>query len=177
MTKSQREYWWLYLLQGILITILGVGILTWPGLTLATMFMFIAIFFLIDGIIRAISGLVGIGRKKGWFWGLVGGIIEALAGATALIYPGLTTIGIVFTIGFVFIIKGIVEIAGSGGMENSPRGLSIFVGVLDIIIGLYLAFNPIYGGALYFWLLGLYAIIAGIVTVVKSFQLHSERPA
>lgn len=176
MQNISSAHRWVYLLQGIVLIVLGVAIFSMPGLAIASLILLLSIYFIIDGIIRGITGLISISRKRGWFWHTLGGIIEIAVGVLALSYPVLSTISFIYLIGFALVIRGFFDFAISGDtdLRGSSKGLMIFTGILDIIIGIYLIVNPFSGGLIYFWAIGVYAVIAGFATVIKSFTIKAK---
>ena len=56
----------------------------------------------------------------------------------------------------------------SGGWEM------VLVGILSVIFGIYMLFNPLVGALSLVWVIGLYAVIAGIVLGVFGLFFYPK---
>ena len=75
---------------GVLAIILAIYAIVYPGITLVTLVMILAIIFLIVGIERVISGIIGASRSR---WASIGlGILVIILASIALAYPVSTTV-------------------------------------------------------------------------------------
>jgi len=109
MTHSMREYWGLFLAEGIAVSILGLAALVVPpvaGLFATVVFGWL---FLVAGIV----GLVATLRTReapGFGWSLLSAFVAVIAGGVLLWNPlqGLVTLTYVLTI--FFIVDGILVI-------------------------------------------------------------------
>ena len=72
------------LLEGIAAVIIGLFLLTAPGITLLFLVQVTGFFWLIGGILRVVSIFVD---SSLWDWKLVGGVIGILAGIVVLRHP------------------------------------------------------------------------------------------
>src|SRR5918912_1056675 len=110
--------WWLILPEGIAAVIIGIFLLTAPGITLLFLVQVTGFFWLIGGILRIVSIFID---SSSWGWKLVGGIIGILAGIVVLQHPLWSAIvvpvWIVFLVGLLAILQGIlgVVLAFQGG--------------------------------------------------------------
>jgi uncharacterized membrane protein HdeD (DUF308 family) len=59
------------------------------------------------------------------------------------------------------------------GIESPGRLILGFVGILSIVLGFYLLRYPISSSLAFIWVLGLYALIAGPLTVATAIT-HSH---
>ncbi len=168
-TRSPNN-WWLLLLQGIALLLLGISLLTAPGLTVATMVTFLGAYWLIDGLFAIIRIFVKT-TDVHWGWLLARGILGVVAGFFILRHPLLNTLLIptvlVITLGVqgLFIgITGLVEAFRGGGWG---AGL---LAALSIIFGLVLIFNPLLTAFGLPFVVGVVAIGGGIAAIVMAFQ-------
>lgn len=82
----------------------------------------------------------------GWGWILAYGILSALLGLAAFLFPVPATLAVTLVIGAFFIAAGIVSIAaGIFGKGHEGRGYAIGFGLVSLIIGLIMAFEPATG--------------------------------
>ena len=135
--------WWLVLIQGIVLLILGIYLLTSPYQTLAVLVWIIGAYWFISGIFALISIVMdrsNMGSK------IIMGILGIIAGLLILIYPYYSAI-LVPTLLIIFIgvwglIMGFITLLH--GMKGGGWGEGI-LGVLGIIFGIILLANPLIG--------------------------------
>jgi uncharacterized membrane protein HdeD (DUF308 family) len=64
------------------------------------------------------------------------------------------------------------------GFSDQPAGQSrwplIIIGVLGLIAGLYLLFEPVRAGLLLTYVIAVWAIIGGILTIISALRLREE---
>lgn len=174
MTKSIGDYvWGVLLTRGILLMLLGIFILAWPGATLAVVVMLFAVYALIAGMVYLIKGIITL--FEGWMGitSVLIGILGIVLGTYILRNPITSLVTYVVLIGIWFIIKGIIEIFSPESEVAGSRGWSVFLGCLTIIVGVMLLNQPIINGTMLFWVIGLYSLIAGPIIIVQALTVRS----
>ena len=53
------RFWWMVVLRGVLLSLLGAAALRWPGATLAVLVLWIGAGFLVNGVIALVAALAG----------------------------------------------------------------------------------------------------------------------
>ncbi len=82
----------------------------------------------------------------GWAWILAYGVLSVVLGIFAFLNPFAATYAATLVIGAFFIAAGIVSIgAGIFGKGHEGRGYAIGFGLLSLIVGLLMAFEPATG--------------------------------
>lgn len=90
--------------------------------------------------------LSGAPAGAGWGWILAYGILSVLLGLAAFAWPFAATFAATLVIGAFFIAAGIVSIvAGISGKGHEGRGYAIGFGMVSLVIGLVMAFEPVTG--------------------------------
>lgn len=172
-----KDLWWAVLVRGIFAVIFGIVALAWPEVTVWALVVVFGAYAIVDGlsaIFRAISA-----RKveSGWVWWLLGGLVSLGAGIVAFVWPEITALAAVFVIGIWAIMGGLLEIAGSIRLRKldgaAHWGMLLFAGVLELLFGLVLVFFPISGILSIVWLVGVFALVFGVLFVVSAFQVRS----
>jgi uncharacterized membrane protein HdeD (DUF308 family) len=156
---------WVYILEGVLLILFGLAAIAWPGLTLYTFTILFAFYALISGVVGVVTGIIRIGR--GWqsiAKIILGGLFIA-AGSYILNNPGISAAALVLFVAFAFLIKGIVEIVIAASEDEPNKALSVIGGIVAILVGLILLRHPIGGGVAYVWVLGIYALVTGPITI------------
>ena len=165
--------WWLVLLEGIAAVIVGIFLLTSPGITLFALVQVTGFFWLIGGIFRIVSIFMD---SSSWGWKLLGGIIGILAGLVVLQHPLWSTLLLPAVYVVILGIQGII--LGGVSLVMAFRGGgwgSGILGVLSIVLGVVLLLNPLFIGiAVLPFVLGAFALVGGILAVVAAFMMRKR---
>jgi len=154
---------------GVLAIILAIYAIVYPGITLVTLVMILAIIFLIVGIERVISGIIGASRSR---WASIGlGILVIILASIALAYPISTTVVLFFFLGLALLFDGIARIVhgfGDRTQKGWVRGFSIGVGVIAVIFAFLIMASPFFGAVLAGLIIGIILIIIGIQMITAG---------
>jgi uncharacterized membrane protein HdeD (DUF308 family) len=167
--------WWLVLLEGIFAAVLGILLLIEPAGTLVFLVQVLGFYLLIEGILRIVSIFI-----DSSLWGLkLGiGILGIIAGIVVLNHPLWSAVTIptfiVYFVGFLAIIEGI------GGLIHAFQGGGLgagLLGVLAILFGLILVLNPLIGLLALPFVLGGVMLVGGLAAIGTSLRLRSSPAA
>lgn len=108
---------------------------------------------------------------------IIGAILSAIVGTILLAFTGGVMFVAALVLGIYFLVRGIVRLVSgifAPGLTAGGRTLSIILGILLVIVGIFVLKNP--GGSLEILgiLIGLSWIIDGIATLVESSQAVSR---
>ncbi|KLU07216.1 membrane protein [Rhodopirellula islandica] len=169
--------WWLPLIRGLLLLILGIYALFQPGMTLATFAQVVGFFLAFDGVMAIIAGVIGDTPSR--VGTIVRGVIEVLAGmfvfANPMLVAGLTATIVISVIGAMVIVSGVVEIAAAiqDRRHIQGEGWLILAGILSVLIGIALLVAPMGFGLTLVRILGALAIVSSIAMIAFAFRLKS----
>lgn len=170
-TEGITVPWWLVLLEGIAAVIIGIFLLTSPGITLFALVQVTGFFWLIGGIFRIVSIFVD---SSSWGWKLLGGVIGILAGLVILQHPLWSTLLLPAVYVVILGIQGII--LGGASLVMAFRGGGWGTGVLgalSILLGIVLLLNPLFIGiAVLPFVLGAFALLGGILAIVAAFMMR-----
>jgi uncharacterized membrane protein HdeD (DUF308 family) len=174
MQQMVSNFRTMFLFRGIAAIVFGILTLVWPGLSLAVLVYLFGIFAVISGITAMVAALRN-REMQGWGTLLFEGILGVLAGAVALVWPGITALAFLFLIAAWAIITGILELVAplSFPMSGGRAVLSVLSGIVSIVFGVLIASRPASGLLTVVWLIGIYAIIIGIMHIVVYFEARS----
>jgi len=180
--QAASAIWWLVLLRGILAIILGILFFTNPGATLIVLMTFLGAYWFVDGIFTLVTSLQEKKNNKNWGWGIFVAVLSILAGIAVFVQPILsalfTTSFLVYFMGFLILASGISSIAtGFKLNKESGKWIMILGGVLAIILGLLLLFNPVLSAAVFVSMLGIFSVIGGIFLAILAFQIRKLKKA
>ena len=165
--------WWLLLTQAVALLLLGVAVVVWPGLTLALLAVLFAAYLLVVGVSTLIGAVAGGGSKSMWFLDIIIGVGE-VAISVYIFKNELVLSTFILVAGLFFVVRGILDlIASLDSASGQHRALSIVSSVLSIIAGFIILRNPVSSGIVFVWVLGLYAIIAGVIGIAQVLRARS----
>jgi uncharacterized membrane protein HdeD (DUF308 family) len=169
------EKWWSYFLRGILALLFGIILLVWPTATLYVVIILFGIYALVEGLFAIGYSIARASRGDKFFALLMLGIIGVLVGAIVLARPGVSSLALVWVIAFWALLRGIMFIVSAFEMTGSAgaRWLIGLVGVLAIIVGILLFAHPVAGIWTISLVIGIYALLAGIILIITSFPVRS----
>lgn len=180
MSKNNiaTELWWVGLVEGIVAILFGIAALFWPGLTLVTLVTLFSVYVLVWGIAEIVHGLASIGKGT-WFLPLLFGAFALGVGVYLTRHPQVTFATFILLIGFTFIVRGIVDIVGAflNKQLATSRVLNIVVGVIAVIAGIIVLKQPVASGVAFVWIIGLFALIYGPITIALSYDLKKLNDA
>ena len=169
-TRSEPPVpWWLILLEGISLVILGILLLSSPGMTVVVLIQFMGIYWFVSGIFKIISIFLD---SSMWGWKLLAGIVGILAGIIVVQHPIWSPVVIGATLIIIVGIQGIVM--GGVSVYQAFKGAGWgagLLGILSIFFGLVLLLNPVLGAAALPWVLGILGIVGGIASIVMAFRV------
>jgi uncharacterized membrane protein HdeD (DUF308 family) len=165
LTQSIREHWVLFLIEGIVLVVLGILAIAIPPLGTIGFTVIIGWLFLIGGVVGLVTTFWA-RHAPGFWWSLLSAVVAVAAGIVLLANPftgafTLTLLLIVF-----FIIEGVLSImyALEHKKELSGRwGWMLISGIIDLILaaiiwgglpgtaawalGLLVGINMLFGGS------------------------------
>jgi uncharacterized membrane protein HdeD (DUF308 family) len=162
------------LFRGIAAILFGIVALVWPGPSLVVLVLLFGVFAVISGITAVAAALRNRG-EQGWGLLLFEGILGILAGVVALVWPGITALAFLFLLAAWAIITGILEFVAplSFPMSGGRAVLMVLTGVVSVVFGVIIAAQAASGLLAVVWLIGVYAIVFGVMHIVVYFEARS----
>jgi uncharacterized membrane protein HdeD (DUF308 family) len=160
-------------IAGILVGILAVA---WPGMTIAVLVGIFGVYAVIDGIINLFIGFSH-SRAGGRSWPYVlQGIVGIGAGVLTFMWPGVTALALVWFIAAWAIVTGVFEIVAAVRLRKVVKGewLLALSGALSVAFGLLVFAFPAAGAVGIAFLLGAYAVAAGLILLMLGIRLRSR---
>jgi uncharacterized membrane protein HdeD (DUF308 family) len=171
--------WWMVLLRGIAALVFGILALIAPGLTWLSLIILFGIYALFDGVVAigaAIWGESGAGPTGSRWWLAIVGVLGILAGLLTFLWPGVTMIVVLTFIGAWSLLHGIFEIIGAIRLrkEIENEWWLILSGALSVLFGLAVLVMPGAGALAIVWVVGIYAILFGVLLVGFALKLRKH---
>ena len=168
-SESEMVPWWLVLLEGIALLVLGILLLLKPGMTTLIVVQFLGIYWFIAGIFKIISIFLD---SSMWGWKLLAGILGIVAGIIVIQHPLWSPVMIGATLVIILGIEGIIMggISIFQAFKGAGWGAGI-LGALSLIFGIILLFNAWILAFSLPWVIGIFAIVGGILSIVMAFRI------
>ncbi len=175
-SKRAIRYWWLALLIGIALFILGILIFVFPAQSYLGMALVFGWVMLVAGILEVIVAATSRHFVTGRGWMLAGGIIEIILGVILIFNIALSAATLPLFLGFWLLLRGFGTTGLGGDMHAlgiAGSGWTIFTGILLILCALWILFQPLVFGttAVIVWV-GVALLFAGISACTLAVQLH-----
>ena len=166
--------WWALLLRGIAAVLFGLAALFWPGLTLFALIVFFGAYTLVDGIFAIVAGIRGSGGRR-WLL-LAEGVLGVLVGLIAFFSPGMTALVFLYVIAAWAVFTGILKVVMAIWLrrEIDNEWTMALSGGLWVILGVVLTVLPGVGLLSLAWLIGVFALGAGLTLLVLAFRVRGQ---
>jgi len=179
------EKWKWLVLRGVLALLLGIAAFLFPATALFAFTLAFAAFAFVDGLLSIGSGVGGARRRDAHWWAwILRGLVGIAAGAIFVLMPFAATIGYaIVTLAVTAawaIFTGIFEMSAAIRLRKEMKGewLLFVSGLLSVALGLaiplLLTTSP--GATLLSaaWMLGVYAMAAGIILIAQALRLRAK---
>jgi uncharacterized membrane protein HdeD (DUF308 family) len=166
--------WWALVLRGIAAILFGVLAFMWPAITLTVLVFLFGAYALLDGAFSILAGIKSYSEHKRWWLLLIEGCLSIAAGVFAFFVPAMTALILLILIASWAIVTGIFEIAAAIQLRKHITGewMLALSGVISILFGALLLYNPAGGALAVVWLIGLYSVLFGILLLVFGVKLR-----
>ncbi len=175
MGEIAAKYWWVILVRGVVLILLGMAMLIWPRQSLWVFAIIFVAYLFIDGIMSIFQGFSDRRAGQPAAGDFVVGGLAILAGIVILAWPKESATVIAFLVAFWALLAGISGVVGGLALRRQPgSGWGWFVtwGVLALLFGIIALFNPSALLVSLLWLIAIWAIMAGIVFAIASFYVR-----
>jgi uncharacterized membrane protein HdeD (DUF308 family) len=178
--------WWLVAIRGIAAIVFGILAIAWPNITILVLVVLFASYALVDGVSMLASLIRGDpqARRNALFIGVIG-LLSVAAAIVAVLWPEITAVALLYVFAFWTIAVGAFQLLAAFRLRREIEG-ELWLGlggVVAILFGLYLVLFPGAGLVSVAWLVGAWAIVFGIASLVLAFRLRglgtgsASRPA
>jgi uncharacterized membrane protein HdeD (DUF308 family) len=177
MEILNEKHWWQIAVRGFIALIFGILVLAWPGLALAILAIIFGAYVFVDGIftlVAAVNYKAGAGRRT---WLFIRGIAGIVVGLITFFWPAITALALVIIIAAWALVTGVMELifAFKANQDSAIRWMFAISGVLSLILGALMLVQPLLGALVIVWIIGAYAVLAGILLIILGFRLRSVK--
>jgi uncharacterized membrane protein HdeD (DUF308 family) len=174
LVMDPKRLWGLVVLRGVMALLFGLFALAWPGITVLAVALLFGIYALADGIGLLMDGFRSQDRSSRGMR-ILGGVLGILIGLAAIVWPGLTIVAVGILIGAWALATGIAEIVSAIRLRKQIEGELMLglAGAVSVIFGLLMLLWPALGLAAITSIVGVFALIYGVVLIFLGVRLRS----
>lgn len=161
---------------GVVMLIIGILILVWPGHTAKVVTALLAIGVLLAAVFNLAVALTPGLPTRARILAAVIALLFGISGFYALFNLTASTVGLAFVVGLLIGIAWIVDGIGALvtiGDAPSKAWAAIF-GVISIVAGVILLIGPITGASLIWLILGIVFVVMGVTQVIRGLRFGNE---
>jgi len=175
MIRLLGKNWWLLLLRGVAALLFGLAALFWPEITLVSLVILFGAFVVVDGIFSLAAAFRERGVHPRWWVVLLEGLIGLTLGGATLAWPEITALVLIYLAASWAVLTGVLEILAALALREELRGewLLALIGLASVLIGVVLFAQPGAGMVAVSWLIGVYALIFGLLMIALSWKMRS----
>ncbi|MDX2775877.1 DUF308 domain-containing protein [Streptomyces caniscabiei] len=172
MERFVDNLWGWFVAQGVVTLLFGLVALFWPGVTLAMLVMLVAVYIFAIGVMLFVRGVVKSKKTQSWWFGALMGLVSAGLGVYLLLNPNVAIGTFLTVVGLLLLVRGVFDLflAAYVIKARDGRALWILSGVVGIVAAIVLWRYPVEAGTAFVWVLGLYAVIAGVVSLIYAYR-------
>lgn len=172
-----QRVWWYAVIRGLIAIVIGVIVMANPTASVLFLVKLIGAFVLIDGVLATVDGLRRRGSPdRGAGWAIVRGVVGILAGLVLIVWPQVTVAFLAVMLGAWAIVAGALAALAGYNLRTVPGsgwGWGLFWGLLTVAFGFALIVLTTATIAVLAWVIGLYAVISGVVLVLAGFVIRT----
>jgi uncharacterized membrane protein HdeD (DUF308 family) len=171
-STSTTGHWWAFALRGAAAILFGVLALAMPGITLAVLVFLWGAYALVDGALALVSAFRTNHDHRLAL--VLEGLVGIAAGAVTFVWPGLTTLVLLYIIAGWAIITGILELVSAIRLRRviDDEWWLALSGAASVVFGIAVVVAPAAGALALVWLIGIYAIVFGVLLIALSVRLR-----
>lgn len=170
--------WFLILLRGIGLVVLGGLFIFKPGIVGIVLVQFLGAYFIVDGLFSTAKAVLGRKYMPGWGCGLIMGLLELVTGAFVFAHPlagaVITVKVLAYLVAFMAISFGALGIYTGLQVRKELNGewAMIVGGCLALVVGLILIMDPLGTAKVYVMVLGGLSLLGGVIQIFAAFQIR-----
>jgi uncharacterized membrane protein HdeD (DUF308 family) len=136
--------------------------------------IFFGAFVLIHGLMAFFGSIMARNVAEDWWIVLLEGVAGIIIGIMTFAWPALTGLVLAYFIAAWALVTGLLRVFGAIKLRREIEGewLLIISGIISVIFGIFVFARPLAGALAMTWVIGIYAILLGILAIVLSFRVR-----
>ena len=168
-----RSYSNFTLLKGVLLSLLGLAFLVWPGKVAKTLAVWAGIILLATGLFSLVYTYRANKTNPSGYFGYILPIAALSGGLIFLIFPRFTLSIFALGIGIWVVLEGLQQIRLSGSIETMgrrPGNWMLVLGIASLLLGLLIVLRPFELVEFMTGFFGVLMLISGIFMISGAFK-------
>ena len=169
----KKSNWVIFFVNGLIAILFGILALFVPIATIVSLTMYFGILLIVGGGIMFYASYQNMKAKKTYLLMMTEALLAILLGAVITFYPQDSLKIFLIVVGIWATIIGLLQIIVAAQMRKkmSNHGLFTINGIITLVIGLLLFFNPMGAIKALLMVIGVMALIAGVLLVYLGFKV------
>ena len=161
--------------SAILSALVGIIMIIFPNMSIKTISMISAIYIILHGVILIVLDIKA-SRYYIPFDGMLPGILSIILGIILLVKPNILSTLFTIAIGVWIILSSInsLKMAISLRGEDVPWVLLLLFGIIDLIIGIIVVFNPFTASISLMIFIGIMLIVHSIIDIIDMIIIKRD---
>lgn len=174
LARLGRHWGWI-LFFGILMVVVGIIALAWPGPTVIALAVLFGIQLIVSGIFSFIAAFANADASGGTrVMSAILGLLGILIGLYAVRHILVSVVALALLLGIYWVANGIVELYNAIAHSEQPhRGWMAFIGVLSVLAGIIVIVYPGISLVTLAVVLGVWLLIYGVMEIFVAFRIRS----
>ncbi len=179
MEQKGKKNWWFLVINGLIAILFGFFLLFFDTDLIKFLMIYIGIGGAAVGAILLIAAIRNIKNDKHAGMLLFESILTLVIGLILVLFPTFSLKFFLIIIGVWAVILGIVQLAILINIKEkiASKNILLFNGILTMVLGVMLFFDPVTTAGFLLKLLGVFAIIFGILMIYFGFVLKTIKIA
>lgn len=175
MLQTLLRNWWSLALRGVIAIAFGILALINPAIAATSLVLWLSIFIMLDGAITLAGAVAGWKDVEDKWILIVEGVVSLLIGLLLFRSPNSGLLIVALFIGFWSIFSGVskISLAIQLRKEMEGEGWLALAGVFFLVFGLIVLSRPGIAVATLMYLIGGFAIVAGLALVLLGLKVRS----
>ena len=172
LAAALARHWRVLLLRGVVAIVFALLAWLLPGITLTALVLVFGIYVEVDGMLGVWMAIASRKSNPHWWMLLLWGLAGILVGLLTFVMPHLTALALLMVIAAWAILVGVMQVMAAWRLRKEITGewLLGLGGLLSILFGALMAWNPGAGALAVLWLIATYAFIFGVLMVVLALR-------
>jgi len=179
LAKSLHDHWGIFLIEGIILVVLGAAAILVPPLATLSVAIFLGWLFLISGVVGLITTF-RLRQAPGFWWSLLSAVLGIAVGLVLVGWPASGAVSLTLVVIVFFSIEGIATImyALDHKRELSGRwGWMLVSGFVDLVLATtILAGLPLSAAWAIGLLVGINMVFGGVALIMMALHARASHP-
>ena len=136
MNETIRAYWVMFLVQGVIMIVLGALAIIWPQISTVAVDIYVGWMFLLSGVVGLVIMFLA-PSVSAFLWSLLTAALSLFVGVLLLWHPVEGAVSLTLVLVAFFIVEGIFQIAGAIRYRDAfpdAWGWMLISGIADLIL-------------------------------------------